>query len=435
MAATMKAGAGRARIGLPEDFLPFDGFGATGADEPLYVRTVVFEDAQGERFAFCSVEATSLREPMLGNSLAAIARIAGVAPEAAWLGVTHSFSVPHVRTDAHVKTERELALNAAWRASIEAAVAEATRQAVATLAPVQLAYGEAACTINVNRDVETPEGWWHAAAGQRGEGYSDHTVRALAAAASDGGLIALVCTFDVQSSLLDQVRDADGLKVVSGDVAGTACRVVEEGLAATEARRASGKQPVCLFAVGAAADQMPEEGAGAGMAALPRAGAELAAAIERAATAAAPLAPGPVCAAAFDLQLAGQQMPANMRDLHPTRSYERVPAPATPTSVHVSSIAGVPLVGVAPEVSSLMGQRIRAAAHAPRTLVFTMINGAQKYLVEAEAYDRDTYESMNSGFARGGAEALVAAAADKIIQLQAPAPVCAAPTPTTQKEA
>ena len=411
---TMRVGAGRARIALPEGFLPFDGFGATGADEPLFARTVVFEDPQGGRFALCSVEATSLREPMLSNSLARIREIAGVASERAWLGVTHSFSVPHVRTDAHVKTERELALNAAWRTAIETAVAEATRQAVAALAPAQLAYGEAACAVNANRDVERAAGWWHAAAGERGEGYSDHTVRALAATASDGGLIALVCTFDVQSSLLDQVRDADGLKVVSGDVAGTACRLVEEGLAATEARRASGKQPVCLFAVGAAADQMPEEGAGAGMAALPRASAALAAAIEHAAAAAEPLAPGPVCAAAFDLQLAGQKMPTSMRDLHPTRSYERVPAPANTTSVHVSSIAGVPLVGVAPEVSSLMAARIRAAAHAPRALVFTMINGAQKYLVEAEAYDRNTYESMNSGFARGGAETLVAAAAGAI---------------------
>ena len=417
---TMKAGAGRAQIEFPEGFLPFDGFGTTGAEEPLYARTVVIEDAQGARFAFCSVEATSLREPMLSNSLERIQQIAGVAPERAWLGVTHSFSVPHVRTDAHVKTERELVLNAAWRAAIEAAVSESTCQAVAGLVPAQLAYGEAACTINVNRDVETPEGWWHAAAGQRGEGYSDHVVRALAATAPGEGLIALICTFDVQSSLLDQVRDADGLKVVSGDVAGTACRIVEEGLAAKEARRASGKQPVCLFAVGAAADQMPEEGAGAGMAALPRASAELAAAIQEAAAAAGSLAPGPVRATAFDLQLAGQKMPANMRDLHPTRSYERVPAPANTTSVHVSSIAGVPLVGVAPEVSSLMAARIRATARSPRALVFTMINGAQKYLVEAEAYDRNTYESMNSGFAQGGAEALVEAAAAQITRMQSP---------------
>ena len=38
--------------------------------------------------------------------------------------------------------------------------------------------------------------------------------------------------------------------------------------------------------------------------------------------------------------------------------------------------------------------------------VLTMVNGAQKYLPSALAYDRITYEAMNSGFARGASEVL-----------------------------
>jgi hypothetical protein len=41
--------------------------------------------------------------------------------------------------------------------------------------------------------------------------------------------------------------------------------------------------------------------------------------------------------------------------------------------------------------------------------VLTMVNGAQKYLPSAEAYDRITYEAMNSGFARGADEMLAQA--------------------------
>jgi hypothetical protein len=36
-----------------------------------------------------------------------------------------------------------------------------------------------------------------------------------------------------------------------------------------------------------------------------------------------------------------------------------------------------------------------------------MVNGAAKYMAEVSAYDRITYEAMNSPFARGSAEALV----------------------------
>jgi hypothetical protein len=45
--------------------------------------------------------------------------------------------------------------------------------------------------------------------------------------------------------------------------------------------------------------------------------------------------------------------------------------------------------------------------------LLTMVNGAQKYLPSAEAYDRITYEAMNSGFAHGADEVL----ADAILNL------------------
>jgi neutral ceramidase len=35
-----------------------------------------------------------------------------------------------------------------------------------------------------------------------------------------------------------------------------------------------------------------------------------------------------------------------------------------------------------------------------------MVNGAAKYMPDAAAYDKITYEAMNSSYARGSAEAL-----------------------------
>jgi len=34
----------------------------------------------------------------------------------------------------------------------------------------------------------------------------------------------------------------------------------------------------------------------------------------------------------------------------------------------------------------------------------TMVNGAAKYMADAESYDKFTYEARNSGFAKGSAE-------------------------------
>ena len=60
-------------------------------------------------------------------------------------------------------------------------------------------------------------------------------------------------------------------------------------------------------------------------------------------------------------------------------------------------------MGIQPEVDSAFGARLREAC--PGTLeLLTMVNGAQKYLPSSEAYDRITYEAMNSGLCHEGAD-------------------------------
>ena len=41
-----------------------------------------------------------------------------------------------------------------------------------------------------------------------------------------------------------------------------------------------------------------------------------------------------------------------------------------------------------------------------QTMVMTMVNGGAKYMADSSAYERFTYEAMNSPFARGSAELL-----------------------------
>ena len=54
--------------------------------------------------------------------------------------------------------------------------------------------------MNVNRDIETPAGWW---LGSNPRGFADHTMPVLAIRDAGGEYVAVLATADVQSSVLD----------------------------------------------------------------------------------------------------------------------------------------------------------------------------------------------------------------------------------------
>ena len=407
--ASMRAGAGRALIDLPEGLLPFDGFGAQTEVAPLYARSLVFEDATGTRFAVCSVEATSLRDPLLTELREGIVREAGVPLAAAWACVTHSFSIPHVRTEAHLESEGDLERNRLWRKAIVRAVVQSVRDAMASLRPAVLSLGEADCPVNTCRDVETAAGWW---LGAGDSSRSDRRVRVLAAHDAGGALVALLSSMDVQSSMLDGVRGADGGKLISGDLAGMACQQVERRMAG-ESHAAQGQLPVCLFAVGAAGDQAPVERVADGtdperaFAAVDDLAGVLAQGILDAAETATPVPAANIQLGALNAMLPGQEIPQDRLAIKPCRAYDRAPAADRTTQVDIALVGDIELVGLRPEISSAMAVDLRHQADAPRAFVLTMVNGGQKYLVESESYDRNTYESMNSMFAKGAGEQLM----------------------------
>jgi neutral ceramidase len=64
------------------------------------------------------------------------------------------------------------------------------------------------------------------------------------------------------------------------------------------------------------------------------------------------------------------------------------------------------LVGVQVELSSETGRQIKLRSPFKHTIVATMVDGAAKYMPDAASYEKITYESMNSSYARGSAEAL-----------------------------
>lgn len=401
-----KVGAGKAEVRLG-DVLPFDGF-----DEVLdsvHARALVVEAGEpAVRVCLVTLEVTSLRADLLAQLRAAAAKAAGCAEGSVWVCVTHTFSAPHARTVSHLANAKEVARNYLLVDAYVASVEEAVTQAAASLEEASLSVAAGTTDVNVNRDVETPGGWW---LGLNPNGPSDHGLRALVARREgDGSPAAVLFSADVQSSVLDKMHTTDGLRVVSGDLAGRAAALVERELGCP-----------ALFVVGCAADQAPAyqavtqrvlpggrvEHDDAHEAAYPHLD-ELAARLARqlleALDATRPIACGRVSASAHRITCPGQQR-AEFHGLKPMREYEYLPAEPVSTTVSVLELGDLVLVGVAPELSSALGSRIREAAVGPMD-VLTMVNGAEKYLPDADAYDKITYEAMNSAFGRGSDEVL-----------------------------
>ena len=70
------------------------------------------------------------------------------------------------------------------------------------------------------------------------------------------------------------------------------------------------------------------------------------------------------------------------------------------------------------ELNARTGLDLKAASPFPATCVVTMVNGAAKYTAIAGSYDRITYETMNSRYAKGAAETVAARLAGILRELR-----------------
>ena len=380
----MLAGAGKAAIDLG-GVLPFDGFDIVR--DPLHMRAVVFQNPDGARSCLLSVDATSMRDDSLLRQVASAA--VHCDPSEVWITVTHTFSVPHVRTPEHLASDDERERNVLLSERLQQAARAACAQAVANLVPVRFECARGRCSVNANRDVETPAGWW---LGIDPAGYSDRSVRVMRLVSVDHlqHTIATLYTVDVQSSVLQGLRDEQGRALVSADLAGETSRLIEENLGG-----------IAVFLVGAAGDQTPRT---KGSDALPELGEALAAEVTTTLTDAEDLYVTSVEISQLTVTCPAQQR-ADFHSLAPTRSYQFLDAGTVETTLSVARFGSLTVIGLEPEVDSAFGTRMRTSKDG-KLEILTMVNGAQKYLPSAEAYERITYEAMNSSFAQGADEIL-----------------------------
>jgi len=420
-AAGFTAGAGKADIAIPAAVFPIDGFSAQ--HDPLAVRVLLMDDG-ARRAAIVVVDQTSISDTSITAMKAIVTEAAHVGADNIMVCASHGFSAPHVfpadRTPPELRDK-----SAALAQAIDTAVRAAATDAFVHLQPAKVGFGQGISRVSVNRDVGTPFGWW---LGGDDAGYSDPTLGMLRIDGVSGQPLALITNYGVQSSVMDFSLDSQGNRLVSSDLAGAAMRQVEARYAGATS----------LFLVGGAADQAPYLQANRHV-------------VQSDGTATRQ----DIHESGFDLlSLLGERLGQDTlntsdkikADGTPTIQVERRavqvisqtgttvgPPPKGPLKsvefkasdpvdvpIILMRVGDVIIVGVREELSASTAASIRQRSPFPHTLVVTMADGAAKYMPQASAYDRITYEARSSRYARGAAETLTDAVVEMLKDLQKP---------------
>ncbi len=388
----MLAGVGKEKLDFPEELFPIENY--AGVHDDVYVRVMLLRGQTD--FALVNFEMTSMRPYAIEALKSEASRITGIPKDQIWISVSHTFSVPHLRSEeALARGGKELTeKNDLLYRVLSGAMEKALKTAAADTGEAAFGFANAVCAVNVNRDVETPDGWW---LGANDSLESDKTVPLIRIDGSDGKAKGILYSYDVQSSVMDHHKDADGYARITGDLAGSASRHIEEQF---------GEDFVALFLIGGAGDQAPAAAAGpADYQTADDLGSRLASCVVQAAgeVSCEPLEEG-IRVRSEKVSCAGQKIAGKPDEIHPTKSYQYEPDEAHEVAVSLVTFGKAALIGLGPELSSSTASSIRKQSPYPATMVATLVNGADKYMPEEDAYDRITYEAMNSKFARGSAE-------------------------------
>lgn len=421
--AAFKAGAGRADVVFARELFALDGFDAQ--HDPLAVRVLLLDDGR-LRLGIAVVDLTSIPDETVASMKALLTDITGVPAANAILCASHTFSAPHVFPADQVPGDTDATRNTACLNAFMAALDAAARQALASLQPARLGSGSGSSKqVNVNRDLQTPYGWW---LGADEAGFVDPHLGVLRVDALDGRPLAVLMNFAVQSSIMDGSRLATGERLISADLAGAAASHVEAHY---------GHGAVALFLVGAAGDQAPllqanrpvvhgDGSAGhvdlqeAGLALLPLLGRRLGEDVLRITEGLRMEAAPTLALRRASVSVPSQEFSPRNRAVGPVTSFQYAPAKPRQMPLVLMRIGQLCLVGMQPELGACLGASIRAGSPFAQTMVVTMVDGAAKYMPDASSYDRFTYEARSSPFGRGAGEAAVAAIIGQLKHMRGP---------------
>lgn len=420
------AGAGCGTIHFPDALFPMEGF--CGIHDAPKARVLALEC--GEKAALVSLELVMLPPELVELVKTIVADHTGTKSENIWVHTTHAITTPHAphapmgMGGVPLKLGEDEKKNLDYRiglytAALTAAVAEAAKAAADSFQVAKLGIGQAQSHISINRDVETPFGWW---IGQNPAGKTNPNFDLLRFDSEDGNPIAVILTGGLKPCAIDNSQMKENQRLVSSDVPGLACRLIEAEIGAP-----------CLFFMGAAGDQVPQEqalldevmadgsvkthdfGVEKGLEIVARLGNRLAEDV-------LPVLQNIRCeeyvpeikTAKTQLTWGGKgripMMPRKTLDF----TYER----DVRVDGQILTLGEIAFVGLKPEVNCVTAEQLAEKSPYEKTILISMVNGGQKYMPDAAAYKKITWESQSSMMLPGAAEAWVDVAVKKLQEMK-----------------
>ena len=382
----MKVGGGKSVITLDETFFPIEQY--ESVLDNLYARVIVIQS--NLNIVLVSLEMTSLQTYAIDTIKTTVMKLCLVPKDHIFISVTHTFSAPHTRSKKALETADKAVYdkNQQLLISICQAVTNACQQALRSAEEASIHLGQGSVAVNVNRDIETTEGYW---LGQNESGFSSSRLPVICFKNHLNRPIAIIYSYDVQSSLIANYNK----HLVSADLVGKASQLIEENTSSA----------VAIYLLGCAADQIPKYQT-ANLTECVQLAKYLYQAVHE--TSLKVIDERKLSLTTLNLRVAGQVLP-DMKSLQPQRAYTYLPAEDRSVRIDLLQLGSLALVMLQPELASITGAEIVRQLPHKNIIVATMINGSQKYMVNEAAYDIMTYEAMNSMFAQGSAEVVSSA--------------------------
>ncbi len=423
--ATLKAGAASRPILFPKEMFPTDML--VGVQKNPFARALILSGSQS--FAILALELVNVGDDIIEKIRRYTSEKADVPYEQVWVHVTHAITTPHAPggpnfgKPGHTPPSRPGFApdpnTPMKRATFEKAVLDAAIAAVDACLPLKSAVyglGTGESLVNVNRDLEFPQGWW---VKQNPAEKSNKKMQVLTVKTPDGTLIATFVSYGIKPSAIDQSGREDGTAMVSPDVPGHACALVEKELGAP-----------CLFCMSAAGDQVPREqsfyetvdesghvcrvddGFARGIEIVERLGREMADDILSI------VSKTDADEHSADLRSASSQIICGMRaqsnrQSAPTHELEYKLNGYMSLDMSVATLGDeIAFVAVKPETNAQTESELWKGSPYKHTMLLSMINGGMKYMPDKLSYERCTWEAGSSMLMPGAAEKWVARAND-----------------------
>lgn len=217
----LKAGAGEAPIKYPAEMFPMGGMeNYTGVHDDPYIHALLIEH-EGVRYAVVNAEMVNIPDPDGMHDIAA--RELEVPHENVIVACSHVLTAPH--NFHRAKTEAEKKIEDLLDKAHDEALMAALSAAKASLRPATFGYKEGYTNFNVNRVVESDQGWIQ---GTCDEGDTDNSMPVFRFDDLDGNTISIMYIVNCASGMLEHTHSDDGGRLVSADIAGASAAFVRQ---------------------------------------------------------------------------------------------------------------------------------------------------------------------------------------------------------------